>query len=162
MEKIAKCVSANLKNVRAKMNRILLVSGARDFTSASILFSSLSTLHARFTFTHLYHGDARGVDKLCGVWGKGNGLEVRPFPYLHQYGRAGGVLRNQQMLDAVKGEWAVLAAFPTPESIGTRDMINRCVEYLPVFVYEVANDPPRVLFIKSLVPKSWVDKLDEK
>lgn len=143
------------------MKKILLISGSREFTDYATILKTLNALHGRFSFTHFYHGAARGVDTCGEIWAKIKKLMIKPFPYLKEKGRAGGVLRNQQMLEAVRGEFVVLAAFPLAESRGTRDMISRCLDVIPVWVYEVANNPPRVLFVKTLVPKDYCASLDE-
>ncbi len=71
-------------------------------------------------------GEARGADTLARKAAEELGIPVEPYPAnWTKYGRAAGVLRNQQMLDEGKPD-LVLAFHPDiSKSKGTADMVRR-------------------------------------
>lgn len=86
----------------------------------------------------IIHGDASGVDRLAGrsamQWVD---CEVVAYPaHWKTFGRAAGAIRNQQMLDKEKVD--VVLAFPSFDSKGTWDMVERAVKArIPVRVYRL-------------------------
>lgn len=102
---------------------VVLVTGARDWTDAVRLAGQLDDLHRRYRISALIHGGAHGADTLAGQWAQHNGVCEIVFPYASAYGKDGGPVRNQWMLD-----WGVpdmLVAFPTPSARGTWDMVQK-------------------------------------
>lgn len=54
----------------------LLVTGGRDFADEAMVKRVLDSLHAKYNFTLLIHGDASGLDRLAGAWAHETGIEV--------------------------------------------------------------------------------------
>ncbi len=99
----------------------VLVTGGRDFNDAEMVWRVLGELHAKYKFTLLVHGDARGLDRIAGQWAENAGIEVLACPAdWKAHGRAAGPMRNKQMLEH-KPE--LLVAFPGGR--GTADMVRK-------------------------------------
>jgi hypothetical protein len=76
--------------------------------------------------TVVIHGDARGADRTAGAYAVLRGLEVRAYPYLKEFGRRGGPIRNQQMLDLEHPDLVIyFTVDPDNPTRGTADMIRR-------------------------------------
>lgn len=102
---------------------IYLVTGGRDFTDKDFVFNSLDKIHSERPCTFLIHGDASGVDTLCGLWAKNNNIGVKACPAeWNVYGKTAGIIRNSQMLHLNPD---VLIAFPGNK--GTRDMVRKAI-----------------------------------
>jgi len=74
-----------------------LISGSRHWIPLELynyIFTLLPPVHHI-----LIHVDAVGVDNPFAELCKGRNSQLIPFLYLKEYGRAGGPLRNQQMID---------------------------------------------------------------
>lgn len=98
----------------------LLVTGGRDFDDAEMITAVLDTLHAQHGFIVLIHGNASGVDRLCGQWAANSGVAVQACPAdWKRYGRGAGPIRNRQLLDEQPD---LLVAFPGGK--GTADMVK--------------------------------------
>lgn len=104
----------------------VLVCGGRDFNDAAHVFVMMTELHQSLgPFTCVVHGAARGADTLAGIWAKQNDIEVREYPAdWRTHGRAAGVLRNRQMLDAEHPDLVI--AFPGGR--GTDNMVKTARE----------------------------------
>lgn len=105
---------------------ILIISGTRDCDDPKIIQDAfdLSDLEKP---SIVYHGGARGIDTLAGRWSAENGIPVKVFPaQWKKHGKAAGMIRNQEMLDAAlaTGEKLALLAIPGPNSIGTWGMVD--------------------------------------
>lgn len=83
------------------------------------------------------HGRARGADACAHFACEEMGLTVankrlRPYPAdWVAYGSAAGPIRNQQMLDmehTKKEPIDMCLAFPEKDSVGTWDMVERCLK----------------------------------
>lgn len=101
----------------------LLVCGDRDWTDREAIRRELVVLPLD---TVVIHGAARGADQIANDAALVLGLRVVAFPAdWKRYGRAAGVIRNQQMLD--EGEPDRVYAFHDHinESRGTLDMVTR-------------------------------------
>lgn len=104
-----------------------LITGSRVFNDAYIMNLALDGFIEerevdKKTLT-LVHGGARGADSLSSIWAKKNGVEVEVwYPDWNTYGKAAGVMRNQDMLDSGVD---IVIAFPKGEARGTRDMMRR-------------------------------------
>lgn len=59
---------------------ILVVTGGRRFTETVFIFDALLAAYRTLQFSELIHGDADGVDKICGIWARGNGIVERATP----------------------------------------------------------------------------------
>lgn len=111
----------------------LLVSGSRNLEDESLVeFGIDVALHPYLKDSPqitLIQGECRGVDTLAKGIAVKRGWKVMSFPYIQKLGRAGGPVRNQQML--VEGKPHVAVLFLTQESKGTRSMLN-LIEKHPV------------------------------
>ena len=71
------------------------VTGGREYNVVSAVRLALSTLSP----IEIIHGAARGADTLAGQYGTAVGIKVTTYPAdWNQYGKAAGVIRNEQML----------------------------------------------------------------
>lgn len=107
--------------------RTLLVTGDREWSDEKSVYEVLYEYHTQ-GFARIVNGKCRGLDLLArhiavNVLG---GWEPLDYPYIRELGRAGGPVRNQQMLDQ-HPEIEVCLAFHNNllESRGTADMIRR-------------------------------------
>lgn len=102
----------------------LLVCGDRRFTDFDKVESAmLSILNLAETNT-IIEGEAKGADTTARLVAEKHGIECKGFPAnWSRYGRAAGPIRNKQML--VEGEPDAVLAFLSPESRGTRNMVNQ-------------------------------------
>ena len=99
----------------------VLVCGGRDFNDVTLAYKVLNHFHDIHGFTCVIDGDAKGADRLAGLWAKDIGIESRKYPAdWKTYGRAAGHIRNQQMLDEGRPEMVI--AFPGGK--GTANMIS--------------------------------------
>ncbi len=108
------------------MTRII-VAGGRDFNDYRYLCKCMDELIAGIAdAVEIVSGRAKGADSLGEQYATERGLRNIVFkPDWKQYGKAAGVLRNQQMLHYAMEEYPILAAFWDGKSEGTRDMIDR-------------------------------------
>jgi hypothetical protein len=98
----------------------ILVCGGRDFADEGMVRAVLGRLLRPGDV--VVHGAARGADSLAGKVAHEMGNEVRAYPAnWRAHGRAGGAIRNAEMLDLERPE--VVVAFPG--GAGTRDMIGK-------------------------------------
>lgn len=117
---------------------LLVVTGGRNNRDVQHIWDELDNLHARINITKLRHGDAVGVDRICGAWAKARGVEVEAFPAHWDnidapdakirynakgpYNANAGAYRNQRMLDVnPKPDHAIVF----PGGSGTMDMFRR-------------------------------------
>lgn len=118
----------------------LLVTGSRSWTDREAIRGALRQAWRDLQPGPivLVHGAARGADVIArDIW-TGGGLPDEPHPAdWKTYGRAAGPRRNQEMVDL--GADLVLA-FPSPDSIGTRDCIRKArAAGIKVWVYEASG-----------------------
>ena len=85
-----------------------------------------------YQITEVVSGNARGIDRCGETWGYENDIPVKLFPAnWDRYGKAAGVMRNQEMADYANA----LLAIWNGKSAGTRDMIARMRRLgKPVFI----------------------------
>ena len=77
----------------------------------------------------IIHGGARGADSLAGNLATSLKMKVIKFPAeWDKYGKAAGVLRNQQMLDDGHPDLVVYFHKDIENSKGTKDMIKRAID----------------------------------
>jgi hypothetical protein len=103
----------------------ILVTGDREWTSKETIREALSKFPKD---TIVVHGNCRGADLMADDIAKELFTE-KPLAYpanWKKYGKAAGVLRNQQMLDENTDIRVVLAFHNDIEkSKGTKDMLKR-------------------------------------
>ena len=82
----------------------VIVCGGRDYkdyvtvaTVLNILYGDVS--HPRRNLV-IVHGGATGADTLAGQWAKTHVVKAECFPFKRGVGKAGGPVRNTEMLDA--------------------------------------------------------------
>jgi len=77
----------------------------------------------------IIHGGARGADSLAGNLATSLKMKVIKFSAeWDKYGKAAGVLRNQQMLDDGHPDLVVYFHKDIENSKGTKDMVTRAVD----------------------------------
>lgn len=92
----------------------------------------------------IVHGAAPGVDSVVAELFNGSDVELRPYPAnWDKWGRSAGPIRNQTMLEMEHlystEKIDLVLAFPTHDSKGTWDMVERAVKArIPVRVYPLS------------------------
>ncbi len=110
----------------------VIIAGSRDIHDYALLECAI--LASGFAITEVVSGVCRGVDLMGERWAQEHSIPVKRFPYLGQYGKMGGPIRNKQM--AEYGE--ALIALPSGTDSGTHNMISHMRAYgKPVFVPEL-------------------------
>ena len=120
--------------------KIVLVTGSRNLTDKWKIHNALTDLAPDL----IIEGGQRGADKMAAAWCEKFGVDYLEAPALWKAsGKPAGHRRNALMLKVALGlrdsfEATVeVAAFPSPESIGTIKMIEICLKAgLEVHVYE--------------------------
>lgn len=106
----------------------VLCCGDRNWTDAGLIEDAVALVARQAPGTGLViiHGGARGADDLAGTLAAAYGLECLIFPAdWAKYGRAAGVIRNQQMLDEGKPDIVLAFHDDLTRSRGTADMVRR-------------------------------------
>ena len=99
----------------------VLVTGGRDYADETRVGAELARLYSNDKFLEVAHGDARGADTLAANWCRRYSIPCTAFPANWKaYGKAAGVIRNQEMLDEFKPD--IVLAFPGGR--GTRNMVS--------------------------------------
>ncbi len=101
----------------------LLVTGSREYRNWKAFQAALDEIHTATPVTLLIHGGAAGADSMGALWAEQHEVSCLRVPAKWSLsGKAAGSLRNTEMLG-----WSpdFYAAFPTPDSIGTYDMIRK-------------------------------------
>jgi hypothetical protein len=112
---------------------VILVCGGRTYNNKEKIYEVLSSIHKDKSITVLIHGAAKGVDTIAGYWARENNIKEKQYPALwNTYGKAAGVIRNQEMLD--EEDIDLLVSFPGGK--GTADMKKRA-KYKGVEIKEV-------------------------
>lgn len=105
---------------------IILVTGDREWNNTDVIAEKLSAFPEG---SKLIHGAARGADTICGQCAELLGFEISVYPYLSEYGKAGGPIRNIQMVDENPDITIVLAFHDDIEnSRGTKHMLSVCLK----------------------------------
>ncbi len=60
--------------------KTFIVCGGRDFHDQHIIYHVLNRLHAKVGIGLLVHGDARGADRIAGMWAKDHNVPYLAFP----------------------------------------------------------------------------------
>ena len=109
-----------------------IIAGSREITDYNIVEKAIKD--SGFEITTVISGRCRGPDTFGERWAEKNGIPVDPHPYLGEFGRAGGPIRNQQMVDVADA----LIAVRVPTSRGTNDCIDRAKKKgLKIYVVNV-------------------------
>lgn len=115
-------------------NFVVLVCGGREFDNRTLLFSELDRIHALHGITEIIHGNARGADKMSGLWADTNSVPHTKDKYTPEWDKYppyyAPIKRNQDMLD--ENEIDCVVAFPGGN--GTADMVKKskieCIEHI--------------------------------
>ena len=119
-----------------------LVSGDRWWRTTDVIAEVMYTWPPD---TILIHGDARGADTIARECAVLLGLDHRPYPYLSQYGAAGGPRRNIQMLDENPDIDEVLAFHDNILGVskGTKHMVREALKRgIPCRLFTSQGDIP--------------------
>ena len=104
----------------------ILICGDRNYQDWIKVQEYLDTISRT---TIIIHGGARGADSLAGNLATSLKMKVIKFPAdWDKYGKAAGVLRNQQMLDEGHPDLVVYFHKDIENSKGTRDMLKRATD----------------------------------
>ena len=104
----------------------ILICGDRNYKDWLRIQDYLNTISRT---TIIIHGGARGADSLAGNLATSLKMKVIKFPAeWDKYGKAAGVLRNQQMLDDGHPDLVVYFHKDLENSKGTKDMVTRAVD----------------------------------
>lgn len=115
----------------------VLVTGSRHVKEDGGVILQAIDANVPMSRDHLLiHGAAAGIDFIVAAYAERWGWKICAHPaHWEQYGKAAGPLRNQEML-AHHEDIDIVLAFPTSDSRGTWDMVERAVQArLPVRVY---------------------------
>ena len=105
----------------------LIIAGDRRFRDYVKLCSAMNDLYAKGYHPNvIVSGGAKGTDTLGERWAREHHVMVARFPAeWNKYGKAAGPIRNKQMAEyAAAGNDGVLLAFLSPESKGTKHMVE--------------------------------------
>ena len=104
----------------------ILICGDRNYQDWIKVQEYLDTISRT---TIIIHGGARGADSLAGNLATSLKMKVIKFSAdWDKYGKAAGVLRNQQMLDEGHPDLVVYFHKDIENSKGTRDMLKRATD----------------------------------
>lgn len=102
----------------------VLVCGGRDFNDGMTLGSWLGGINNKRPITLIIEGGAKGADNLARMYAEFANIPCDTYPAdWDNLGKKAGPIRNQQMLD--EGKPDLVVAFPTKNSRGTWDMVER-------------------------------------
>ena len=97
------------------------VVGSRNFLDMEQLNSVLDTIHKEIVITLIVSGGARGADSFAKSWAIRNKIDTKIFkPDWKKYGKAAGLKRNIQIIDAADQ----VVAFWDGVSKGTKSSID--------------------------------------
>lgn len=116
----------------------VLAFGSRTFTDGRIISSRLDQAHANIGITTLIEGDARGADKLAGIWASVHKIERICVPADWSTGRSAGYIRNQIMVIEHKPEMAF--GFLDGPSSGSMHTVQLCLQHgVPLYIVDSKN-----------------------
>jgi hypothetical protein len=103
---------------------LVLICGGREFSNRDLLFS---TLDLEPDIGCIVQGGARGADRLAKEWAHSKGIaEFECQAQWKTYGKGAGTKRNTWMVSFMRPDLVI--AFPTPDSIGTWNMLRQAKE----------------------------------
>lgn len=104
----------------------VLVCGDRHWKDYGYIFDRLDDMSLYYNITEIIEGCARGADRFAEHWAAGKEMPIQHFPAdWNRYGKAAGIIRNQQMLDEGKPDMVVAFHTALMQSKGTKDMVQR-------------------------------------
>ena len=104
----------------------ILICGDRDYKDWMQVRDYLDTISRTAI---IIHGGAKGADSIAGNLATYLNMKVIKYPAdWDKYGKAAGVLRNQQMLDEGYPDLVVYFHKDLENSKGTKDMVKRAVD----------------------------------
>ena len=113
----------------------LLIAGGRDFDDYELLCSVVDRYRGEHRVKRIVSGGAGGADRLGERYAKRHHLPIlRIKPEWDRHGRAAGILRNQDLVDAADH----VICFWDEKSKGTQDTIKktrRANKSLEIVVY---------------------------
>ena len=114
---------------------ILLVTGGRRRRDLMFIYKTLDRIHVNTPITCLIEGGALGADEIARRWCLARNVHNATVPALwRHHGNAAGPIRNAAMLTLKPG---FVAAFPSTNSVGTRDLIAKAKKLaVPFVVYK--------------------------
>lgn len=99
----------------------VIICGDRTWVDGEVVRAIIGSLPSHCV---VIHGNARGVDRLAGLYAEQCGLEVIAVPAdWGRYGRAAGPVRNRAMLDQHHPTCVIAIHNDIGSSKGTRDMV---------------------------------------
>jgi hypothetical protein len=126
--------------------RCIVVTGCRVHTHQIGIWRVLDRFKGP-NLEVLYHGGAKGADRLAGAWAAARGVPVRVFePDWTGRGRRAGLERNVAMLSAAvqryPEDYAVLVlGFPLPTGSGTQHCLRAATEVFTLPTIILRLDP---------------------
>jgi DNA recombination-mediator protein A len=115
------------------------VVGSRDFSALELVRSFVASLPAGVV---IVSGGARGVDQCAEQSARARGLTVVSLPFASQFGRAGGPIRNKQLVASLPSGSVLVAFRCHGDSPGTDNVISLARAADGVRVFVVASPPP--------------------
>lgn len=123
--------------------KILVITGSRTIVDHKIVFDVLDKFKDS-EFTHLMHGNAKGVDRLAKQWALENNIKPidRPGDWA-KYGNAAGPIRNIEMAKEahdISNNRCTLVAIWDGKSSGTKQMYDNWKNTYPSsirFLYKI-------------------------
>ena len=120
----------------------MLICGDRNWKDPSLIREKIM----EFNPDVIIEGEARGADSIARDVGQQLIIRVLKFPAnWEEYGKAAGVIRNQQMLDEGNPDMVMAFHDDIASSKGTKDMIKRSLKrgvkvILISHIYEMEGD----------------------
>jgi hypothetical protein len=113
-----------------------IVAGSRTVTDYRWVAGAIAD--SGIAITEIFSGGRRGVDQFGERWAREHGVPVRVFkPDWDRRGKAGGPIRNREMIEYV-GPAGALVAVWDGQSRGTADVIRQATAAgLRVFTYRI-------------------------
>ncbi len=108
-----------------KDSGVLAIVGYRKFTDWKIFKDTLKEYVVRYGMpSRVVSGGALGADAMAEKWAKRHGIPLMILkPDWKKYGKAAGILRNTDIVDACTH----VVAFPSPKGKGTQDFIRKAI-----------------------------------
>ena len=116
----------------------VIIAGSRTFYDYDLLKKKCDELFEWIKDPVIMSGQARGADTLGERYAQENNIKLKCFPAKWKDdGFRAGFIRNTEMAQyATKVERAVLIVFWDGNSTGTKDMIEKAVEYkMEIHIY---------------------------
>ena len=99
----------------------IIVTGGTDYTDQPMIWATLDALHRKYGEIVIYHGGAKGTDRIAGAWANQRNMhQIVWAPNWDRDGKGAGYRRNEQLVAAAHD--ACLVAFPG--SSGTAHLVG--------------------------------------